>query len=135
MSLEYKLSNVGQAKAFAEYLNAIGCFYTDRPVALEMVKEFGSEDIKIIGPLEHERWLRERQEMGWTFADDYKTKEEREQRRVHKSMLENEITITAESAAEHYKKLSEEEQDKDTEPMNAMLQLIKYYDGLRIYRL
>lgn len=65
----------------------------------------------------------------------YKTKEEREQRRVHKSMLENEITITAESAAEHYKKLSEEEQDKDTEPMNAMLQLIKYYDGLRIYRL
>lgn len=135
LSLEYKLSNVGQAKAFAEYLNAIGCFYTDRPVALEMVKEFGSEDIKIIGPLEHERWLRERQEMGWTFADDYKTKEEREQRRVHKSMLENEITITAESAAEHYKKLSEEEQDKDTEPMNAMLQLIKYYDGLRIYRL
>ncbi len=133
LSLEYKLYNIGQAKAFAGYLNEIRCVYTDKPVDLELVTEFKREDLDIIGPLEHERWVREHKAMGWIYADDYQTKEEREQRRVHRLMMTGEVT--KESAAKHYSELPEAEQDKDIAPMNSMLKLIRQYDGLRIYRL
>lgn len=133
LSLEYKLSNIGQAKAFAGHLNRIGCFYTDKPVDFEIVTEFTQEDMDIIGPLEHERWLRERKEMGWRFGDDYNSKEEREQRRIHKLMMDE--MLTKESVLKHYEELPTEEQNKDTAPMNSKLKLLKQYEGLRIYRL
>ncbi len=133
LSLEYKLSNIGQAKAFAGYLNMIGCFYTDKPVDFEIVTEFTKKDMDIIGLLEHERWLRERKEMGWRFGDDYNSKEEREQRRIHKLMMDE--MLTKESILKHYEELSTEEQNKDTAPMNSMLKLLRQYEGLRIYRL
>jgi hypothetical protein len=132
LSLEYKLSNIGQAKAFAEYLDIIHCVFTDKPVDMPLVEKLSDADLEKIGPLEHARWLREHRDMGWTFADDY-DKNERERRRVHKLMMDGEIT--AESALRHYNDLPEEEQDKDTAPMNSMLKLIRQYDGLRIYRM
>lgn len=146
LSLEYKLSNIGQAKAFAGHLDAIGCFYTDRPVAYPMVQEFTAKDMDIIGPLEHERWLKEHREMGWKYGTEFQTcaldgvenekkerKRLREQMRVHDLMMDGEIT--REKAFSHYRNLSTAEQDKDVEPMNSMLGLIEKYDGLRIYRL
>jgi hypothetical protein len=133
LSLEYKLSNIGQAKAFAKYLDIIHCVFTDKPVDMPLVEKLSDADLEKIGPLEHARWLREHRDMGWTFADDYKDKNEREQRRVHKLMMDGEIT--EESALEHYNDLPVEEQDKDTAPMNSMLKLIRQYDGLRIYRM
>jgi hypothetical protein len=133
LSLEYKLSNIGQAKAFAGYLNIIHCVYTDKPVDMPLVSEIQQEDLDKIGPLEHERWLRGHKAMGWTYADDYKDKNERELRRVHKLMMNGEIT--SEKAAAHYADLPVEEQDKDIKPMNSMLKLIRQFDGLRIYRL
>jgi hypothetical protein len=133
LSLEYKLSNIGQAKAFAGYLDKIRCFYTDKPVDFEIVDQFTEEDMNIIGPLEHERWLREHQKMGWKYGEDYSSKAEREQKRIHKLMLDGELT--SERVREHYDNLAESEKDKDTEPMNSMLKLLKQYDGVRIYRL
>lgn len=133
LSLEYKLSNIGQAKACASHLSAVRCFYTDRPVDFDIVTEFTEKDMDIIGPLEHERWLRERQEMGWKFGDDYNSKEEREQKRIHNLMMDE--VLTQENVLQHYEALSKEEQNKDTAPMNSMLKLLKQYEGLRIYRL
>jgi hypothetical protein len=133
LSLEYKLSNIGQAKAFTEYMDIIHCVFTDKPVDMLLVEKLSDADMDKIGPLEHARWLREHRDMGWIFADDYKDKNEREQRRVHKLMMDGEIT--AESALKHYNELPVEEQDKDTAPMNSMLKLIRQYDGLRIYRM
>lgn len=133
LSLEYKLSNIGQAKAFAGYLDKIRCFYTDKPVDFEIVDQFTEEDMNIIGPLEHERWLREHQKMGWKYGEDYSSRAEREQKRIHKLMLDGELT--SERVREHYDNLAESEKDKDTEPMNSMLKLLKQYDGVRIYRL
>ncbi|MGF0033734.1 hypothetical protein ACQRBN_12315 [Bariatricus sp. SGI.154] len=140
LSLEYKLSNIMQAKAFAGYLDAIDCFYTDKPVDYELLDQFTDTDMDIIGPMEHERWLNEKLSMGWTYGTDYRKEELckgiyglgedvktisrnlREQTRMHELMVEN------------YEELEREEQDKDTEPMNCMLHLIDEYDGLRIYR-
>lgn len=133
LSLEYKLSNIGQAKAFAGYLDAVNCFYTDRPVDFEIVTEFTPEDMQIIGPLEHGRWLREHREMGWRFGDTYQSEAEREQLRLHKCMLDEELT--EDNIIRHYRELPEEDQGKDYLPMNSMLRLMKQYEGVRIYRL
>lgn len=133
LSLEYKLSNIGQAKSFAGYLDAVGCFYTDKPVDFEIITEFTPEDMNIIGPLEHGRWLKEHREMGWRFGDSYQSKAEREQLRLHKCMMDEELT--EENIKKHYLELPEEEQGKDYLPMNSMLKLLKQYEGVRIYRL
>lgn len=127
LSLEYKLSNILQAKAFAKYLDAINCFYTDRPVAYEKLEGFSGANMDLIGPMEHDRWLTEKRSMGWEYGTAYldapESKQLRELTRTHSLMIDD------------YKDLDKEEQDKDTEPMNCMLRLIEAYDGLRIYRI
>lgn len=139
ISLEYKLLNIGQAKAFAKYLDVIGCFYTDKQVDFEEVRKFTPEQLEIIGPLEHKRWLQEHYDMGWTYGEP-KDKSERENKRIHTDMIPG-VTVpeygivTAEMAKKNYDRLSKAEQDKDTKPMNRMLTMIKLYDGLRIYKL
>ena len=151
LSLEYQLSTLNRAKNFSRYLNAIDCFYTDKPVDFEMVTEFTSEQAAIFAPLEHERWIREHQMMGWVYGRDYETvplpegiekdsaeeknyrKMIREQMRCHKLAMDG--TITADDIRDHYLNLSVEDQDKDWKPFNSMLKLLKKFDGLRIYKL
>lgn len=65
LSLEYKLSNINQAKGFAEYMDKIGCFYTDRPVEFDLVEKFEQDELEKIAKLEHRRWLQEHADMGW----------------------------------------------------------------------
>ena len=54
----------------------MGCFYTDRPVDYEMVTSFSREQMEVIAPLEHERWIREQISMGWIKGDLYKAKQQ-----------------------------------------------------------
>ena len=151
LSLEYQLSTLGRAKHFSRYLDAIGCFYTDKPVDYEMVTEFSPEQAAVFAPMEHERWIREHQRMGWVYGKEYEhvplpkkvkrgTPEEkafraavREQMRCHKLAMDG--TITTEEIREHYLSLPEHYQDKDWKPFNSMLELLKKFDGLRIYKL
>ena len=127
LSLEYKLSNINQAKAFKGYLDRIGCFYSDKPMAYELLGSFTPADMDIIGPLEHERWNREKKEMGWQYGTAYlqavDPKQARELTRTHSLMIDD------------YYALPAEEQEKDTAPMNALLRLVEEFDGLRIYRI
>ena len=151
LSLEYQLSTLNRAKNFSRYLDAIDCFYTDKPVDYEMVTEFTPEQAAIFAPMEHERWVREHQMMGWLYGNDYETVELpgitdqesseakemrgmlREQMRCHKLTMDG--TITTEDIYEHYLGLSEEDQGKDWKPFNSMLKLLKKFDGIRIYKL
>ena len=148
LSLEYQLSTLNRAKHFSRYLDAINCFYTDKPVDYEMVTEFNAEQAAIFAPMEHERWLREHQMHGWIFGEDYEyvplgaaNKEEdrklrqnlREQMRCHKLMMDGELS--PERVRDHYLSLPEADQDKDWKPFNSMLKLLKRFDGLRIYKL
>ena len=146
LSLEYKLSNLNQVKNFSRYLNAIHCFYTDRQVDFDMVEEFSPEEIERIAPMERERWVREHQSMGWSCDDFYEhvpvppdTCEKeyraaiREQTRCHAMAMDGEVT--KEEIFRHYRNcLHESEKEKDFEPFNCMLRLIRRFDGLRIYR-
>ena len=149
--MEYQLFTLNRAKNFSRYLDAINCFYTDKPVDYEMVTEFTPEQAAVFAPLEHERWIREHQMMGWIYGKDYeivplpdkiKTSSPegkelrraiREQMRCHKLAMDG--MVTAEDIREHYNSLPEADQDKDWKPFNSMLKLLKKFDGLRIYRL
>ena len=138
LSLEYQLSTINRAKNFSRYLDAIGCFYTDRPVDYKMVTRINKSQAAIIAPMEHERWVREHQAMGWTYGTLYedlkipeKTREMREQMRCHKLAMDGRLTEAL--IYKHYLGLSEEDKGKDWKPFNTMLQLLKKYDGLRIY--
>lgn len=138
LSLEYKLSNINQAKAFARYMEEIGCFYTDKPVDFEVVDAFSQEDIKYIGPLEHQRWLQEHYDMGWTYGEPGDSSE-RERMRQHRDLVahitdKEKVSVTRETAQENYDRLTKGEQEKDTEPMECMLAMLQMFDGLRIYR-
>lgn len=142
MSLEYQLSNINQVKSFSKYLNAIGCFYTDRPVDFEMLHEFSQEQTAVFAPMEHARWIRAHRAMGWTAGNLYETavlEEEtnryvlREQMRQHKLCMNGDFGEL--EIARHYLELSEEDQGKDWKPFNSMLKLIRKFDGLRIYKL
>ena len=144
MSLEYKLSNINQVKSFARYLNALGCFYTDRPVDYELLERFTKAQIDVFAPMEHERWVKQHKAMGWTRGDEYLTapcvkgdpdaqKALREQTRRHILCMDgwkNEKEILA-----HYESLSADEQGKDWKPFNSMLKLLKKFEGVRIYKL
>ena len=142
MSLEYKLSNINQVKSFSKYLNAIGCFYTDRPVDFEMLRAFTDEQTAVFAPMEHARWIREHRAMGWTAGNLYETVLPdgetnryvlREQMRQHKLCMNGDFGEL--EIARHYLGLSPEDQGKDWKPFNSMLKLIRKFDGLRIYKL
>lgn len=136
LSLEYKLSNINQAKAFAGYMNAIGCFYTDKEVDFELLEHFSENDILTIGPLEHQRWLQEHYDMGWVYGTP--DVGERELLRQHKDMIPGKdgvVKVSYEDAKTNYDRLEKAVQDKDTDPMECMLSMLKMFDGLRIYRL
>ena len=131
LSLEYQLSNVAQAKKFAEYLHKLGCFYTDRPVNFEMLKEFTEDHMIVVGPLEHLRWEEEKKHMGWAYGNSYNelAKDKNESKFLREQFrLNNQIGV-------EYEDLDESEKNKDTEPMRLLLKLIRQFDGLRIYRL
>ena len=146
LSLEYQLSTIGRARFFSRYLDAINCFYTDKPVDYEMVNEFRPSETAVFAPMEHERWIREHQLMGWRYGIDYeilplnipeeKEREERaalrEQTRKHKLMMDGKLS--RESIYKHYLSLPKSYQDKDWKPFNSLLKLLKKFDGLRIYR-
>ena len=147
LSLEYQLSTLNRARNFARYLDAIHCFYTDKPVGYELVTHFGIKDAAIFAPMEHERWLFEHQAMGWRYGRAYETlplkvpeSEEkteraalREQLRCHKLMMDG--VLTHDEVRAHYKRLPEADKGKDWKPFNKLLSLLKKFDGLRIYRL
>lgn len=127
LSLEYKLSNVLQAKKFGEYLDMLGYFYTDRPVAYDMVTNFTDSELVKLGEQEHKRWEDEKNSMSWmptgAMADKCKDKVVREQTRMHNDFEKAFDTLDDETKA------------KDMKPLNTMMIKLKEYDGLRIYSL
>lgn len=135
LSLEYKLSNINQAKAFAGYMDEIGCFYTDEDVDFEMLEKFSDKQVLKIGILEHRRWLQEHYDMGWRYGDSDKDKREIE--RKHKDMIPgfDGFDVSKDASKANYERLGKTEQDKDTDPMECMVALLKMFDGIRIYRL
>ena len=128
LSLEYKLSNIGMAKYFANILDEIGCFYTDKPVAYEMVTGFSEKEIMRLGDYEHKRWMQEKKDMFWLPGDGMATelKANENERR--------ELSRTHYDLGVEYNKLSDEEKSKDYNHLNIMIEKLMEFDGIRVYR-
>ena len=147
LSLEYKLLNINQVRSFARYLNAIDCFYTDKPVDFDVLKAFTPEMISVFAPMEHVRWVRDHQLAGWRQGNEYETllvlgpkEDEKAARRALREQLRHhKLTMNTDASEEeilaHYEVLSPEDQGKDWLPFNSMLKLLRKFDGLRIYQL
>lgn len=142
LSLEYQISNISQANAFAMYLDRIGCFYTDRPVYYPLKTEFSNKEMSQIGNWEHTRWLEEKKSMAWLYGSEKEQKEIAKkyqiqfnaQKQKYNEKIVRECTKTHKDIIE-YEELSQNEKRKDTDPMNDMMRLIEEYDGLRVYEL
>ena len=147
LSLEYKIHNINQVRAFDMYLNTIDCFYTDRPVDFDMLTTFTDGMISSFAPMEHERWVRDHQIMGWTAGNDYETlplngnaeNEAKERKDLRERMRKHKLTLDAgadsEAIRKHYDSLPKKIQELDSLPFNSLLKLLKKYDGVRIYKL
>ena len=129
LSLEYKLSNIAQAKGYARRLEAIGCFYTDRAVDYELVTAFDEAELDALARSEHERWCAEKESLGWRFGDAHVGRLDgandtamRERTRLHHDLIP-------------FDELPNQEVLKDSKPMEKMLELIQEFDGLSIYRM
>lgn len=122
LSLEFKLSNIAQAKGFASHLESINCFYTNGETDYTMVQEFTPLELLALAKLEHQRWQDEKESMGWVYGTDYANGAERALKRHHKDMVP-------------FEQLSHEDILKDSEPMSMMIRLLKLFDGLNIYRM
>ena len=118
-------------------MNEIDCFYTDKAVENELLEGFTEEEAVRIGILEHRRWLQEHYDMGWSYGSPEKQK--RELVRLHWDMIPGRDSedgeVSLEEAKKNYYRLDKEEQDKDIEPMECMLAMLRVFDGVRIYRL
>lgn len=144
-SLEYRLIDVQRVKRFLQYQDTIGCFYSDRETDAVLretdavlMEAFTDEDAAIMGPIEHEKWLSIHYVMGWEYDVRYKEitepKSIREIVRMHCLMLEN-GEYTMKNAVKHYYKLPIDEQDKDTEPFNELIQKLLKQDGVKFYKI
>lgn len=120
LTLEYKLSNVAQAKNYVRHLQRINCFFSDKLLDYEVVDDFTEKELADLAVDEHIRWVAEKAEMGWKYGTDYADRNERERKRIHRDIIP-------------YCDLTEDEKKKDTFPISNMVkQLAKY--GIKIYR-
>lgn len=128
LSLEYKLSNIGKTKFFAAVLDQIGCFYTDRPVAYEMVTSFTNEELIHLGVLEHKRWEKEKQVMCWLPGGNMGTSLKANDNQLRElSRMHYDLNVK-------FDDLSIEAQSKDYSHLNTMMNKLLEFDGIRVYR-
>ncbi len=121
LTLEYKLSNIAQAKNYVRHLQNINCFFSDRRLDYLPVQEFTEDEIDYLAEDEHIRWVNEKVSMGWKYGTDYKDRAEREQKRIHKDIIP-------------YDCLTLQEKKKDYFPINNMVKNLVPY-GIRVYRM
>ncbi|MCM1306923.1 MAG: RyR domain-containing protein [Bacteroides sp.] len=128
LPLEFKISNIEQAKSYAYKLELINCFYSSKDLDYTIVNDFneiGTYDMDYLGFLcreEHVRWVKEKLDMGWSYGTDYQSTAERNVKKIHKDIVPFEV-------------LSKEEQKKDEVMINNIIPLLKKFgNNIRIYR-
>jgi len=124
LSLELKMSNILQAKSYAEQLYRLGYFYNDRDLMLERVFSLTEEQVDELAEFEHIRWCDEKQQMAWEFAEydenDEELRKEMRKKRKHNCLVE-------------YETLSLNDKEKDKQPVRNMIPILEM-SGFKVYR-
>ena len=130
LPLEFKVSNIEQAKSYAEKLELINCFYSSKDLDYPVVEDFRrttfsdfKDNLGFLSREEHVRWVKEKLAMGWKYGTDYDPKdvEERNRKKIHSALVP-------------YEKLSEFDRSKDELMINNIIKLLKKFDSnIKIY--
>lgn len=121
LTLEYKLSNIAQARSYAKKLDKINCFFSDVELDYERIECFGEEELQLLAREEHIRWVREKLNMGWSYGTEYENRIERESKRIHRDIIPYD-------ALDNYQ--------KDIQPIKNMIKILnEKANGVHIYRL
>lgn len=127
LDLEFKLSNIEQAKSYSHKLELVNCFYSSKQLDYPIVHDFKDVECDFNDALdylcreEHVRWVKEKLAMGWKYGTDYANVEERNKKMIHKDIVP-------------YEMLTEDEKSKDKLMVNNILTLLKKYDSnIKIY--
>ena len=129
LPLEFKVSNIEQAKSYAYKLELINCFYSSKDLDYPVIEDFnvpvagtaGFDILEFLCREEHVRWVREKLKMGWKYGTDYSTTEQRNAKKIHKDIVP-------------YEQLSESERKKDAVMINNIIPLLKKFgNNIRIY--
>ena len=129
LPLEFKVSNIEQAKSYAQKLELINCFYSSKDLDYPVVKDFradncgavGSDNLGFLCREEHMRWVKEKLEMGWRYGTGYASSAERNAKKIHKDIVP-------------YEMLEPEEQSKDELMVNNIIPFLKKFGhNIRIY--
>ncbi len=134
LPLEFRLSNIEQAKSYAYKLELINCFYSDKELDYPVITEFVDKgeptsdhvraDLGFLAREEHLRWVREKLAAGWKYGTEFQGREERAERnarKIHKDILPFDF-------------LPEEEKQKDVLMIKNMIPFLYHYGhGVRIY--
>ncbi|MGN0771610.1 MAG: RyR domain-containing protein [Christensenellales bacterium] len=130
LPLEFKVSNIEQAKSYAEKLELINCFYSSKDLDYPVVTDFNrtqfssfTDNLGFLSREEHVRWVKEKLAMGWKYGTDYdkNDKEERNRKKIHSSIVPFEM-------------LSEEDRSKDKLMINNIIPILRKFDSnIKIY--
>ncbi|MDE6504312.1 MAG: hypothetical protein K2L42_00385 [Clostridia bacterium] len=103
LPLEFKVSNIEQAKSYAYKLERINCFYSGKDLDYPVVEDFnalttrnGETATDFLCREEHVRWVREKLALGWSYGADYADLEERNRKKIHKDIVPYEVLSPAE---------------------------------------
>ena len=112
---EIRESNRGQARHIPEKLKTIGCgLWPGKQGEISLLK-FKDDEIEILSRLEHERWMKEKKEAGWTFGTP-----RNDSKKIHPDLID-------------WNNLSEEERGKDRDAVREIPQRLANV-GFEIYR-
>lgn len=128
LPLEFKVSNIEQAKSYAYKLKLINCFYSEKDLDYPVVENFnalnadgGRTATDFLCREEHVRWVKEKLALGWNYGTGYKTNEERNLKKIHKDIVPYEV-------------LSPKEREKDAIMINNVIPLLRRFgNNIKIY--
>ena len=115
LSVEFKLSNLNQARSYHEKLALVQCEMVLKDENREAVLEFTEEEVLPMAKQEHQRWMDEKIDDGWVYAPIRDDKKKR-----HDCLVE-------------WDKLSKEVQNWDKEPVRNMIGILDNV-GYGVYR-
>ncbi len=134
LSLDFKLSNIHQAKSYAGKLSKIGCFYSDESFNYKVVDSFneiqyfGKNCADFLARDEHVRWVRDRIASGWHYGTSYLQIEDKQERLSVRNALKEHKDIVP------YDSLTTEAQQKDINVINNMIPLLRKNGDIKIYK-
>ncbi|MDR1594503.1 MAG: AAA family ATPase [Prevotellaceae bacterium] len=115
LAIEFKLSNLNQARSYSEKLALIKCEMALKDENKEAVTAFTDDEVLLMAKQEHQRWMNEKTEDGWIYAPI------RDDKKKHHNCFAE------------WDKLSEEVQNWDKEPIRNMIEILKKV-GYGVYK-